>query len=220
MAIWGRDDLGGALILAKARFPQAVLGLVAHSIAGAMIGAVPNAASIRRVVFFAPHTAYWGEYHPLWRLPMFLAWHVLMPVVTPIAGYFPGRALRLGEDLPKPFALEWAGRLRRNIDASRAARRRWDSLLEQYGDATADALAISVTDDGFAPPSAAHGVLALYPGMKVTHRIVSPGDLGLRHLGHMAFLRKRAGPHFWQEAAAWLLQDGRLVDYPSTTTTA
>lgn len=214
MVIWGRDDLGGALALAESRFPQATLGLVTHSIAGAMIGAAPNATSIRRVVLFAPHTAYWGEYRLPWRLPMFLAWHVLMPLVTPVAGYFPGRALRLGEDLPKPFALEWAGRLRRDIRTSRTGQRSWDSVLESYGRVTAEALAISVADDAFAPPAAALGLLALYPGMKVTHRVVSPGGLGFRRLGHMAFLRQHTGPHFWQEAAAWLLHCNRSIDYP------
>lgn len=218
--IWGRDDLGAALALAASRFPQARLGLVAHSIASAMIGAAPTAGSIHRVVFFAPHTAYWGEYHPLWRLPMFLAWHVLMPLITPIVGYFPGRALCLGEDLPKSFALEWAGRLHRDIRAFQAARRRWDATLEQYTKVTADALAISVTDDAFAPPVAAAGALALYPRMNVMRRIISPASLGLRHLGHMAFLRRRTGPLFWREAAAWLLQCDRSIDYPSTSTTA
>ena len=220
MLIWGRDDLGGALVHAVTRFPASTLGLVCHSIACTLIGAAPNASDIRRVVFFAPHTAFWGDYLRSARVPLFFTWHVLMPTVTHLAGYFPGRALRLGEDLPRGFALEWAGRLRRNIGITKAEYARWSSVLSEYGKVTAEALAISVTDDGFAPPAAAGGALALYPSMRSSHEVVSPRDLGVRSLGHMAFLRKRTGPWFWERAAAWLLQRSARVDYASKSTAA
>jgi predicted alpha/beta hydrolase len=185
-----------------------------------MIGAARDAQHVRRVVLFAPHTAFFGDYLPAWRIPMFLAWHVLMPLTTAIAGYFPGRALRLGEDLPRGFALEWAGRLHRAIGATASDRQRWGPALSSYGQVAAQALAISVTDDAFAPPAAAAGALALYPAMTISRKVVSPGDLQVRTLGHMAFLRRRTGPWFWEQAAAWLLQRQARVDYPSHATTA
>ena len=33
-----------------------------------------------------------------------------MPAVTALLGYFPGRALRLGDDLPRGVAMQWARR--------------------------------------------------------------------------------------------------------------
>ena len=220
MVTWGRDDLGAALAHAAARFPTASLGVVCHSIGCAMVGMARNAADIRRVVFLAPHTAYFGDYRRLARLPMFFAWHVLMPALTRVAGYFPGRVLRLGEDLPKGFALEWAGRLHRDVGATASDRSRWGPLLDTYGQVRADALAISITDDAFAPPAAARSALDLYPAMQATHTVVAPRDLGLERLGHMAFLRERTGPWFWQQAAAWLLQSEAQVDYASRPITA
>jgi len=215
MLVWGRDDLGGALDHAAARFPAAALGVVCHSIAGVMVGAARNAADVRRIVMFAPHTAFFGDYRRAWRLPLFLAWHVMLPTVTRMVGYFPGRALRLGEDLPREFALEWAGRLHRDIGATTSDRARWQSVLADYGRVTAEALVISVTDDGFAPPAAARSALALYTAMRTTHEVVSPADLGQPRLGHMCFLRKDTGPYFWRKAAAWLLHTNAQVDYPS-----
>jgi predicted alpha/beta hydrolase len=220
MAAWGRDDLGGAMAHAVSRFPSVPLGLVCHSIAGTMVGMARNAPDVRRIVLLAPHTAYFGDYLPRWRLPLFLAWHVLMPAATQVFGYFPGRALHLGEDLPRGFALEWAGRLHRDIDSTPSDRARWGALHAQYSRVTADALAISVSDDAFAPPAAARSALALYPAMRTVHKVVSPADLGVRRLGHMAFLRESTGPWFWREAAAWLLQREARVDYAANTITA
>ena len=203
--VWGQLDVGAALKAARCRYPSLPLGVVAHSIGSLILGAAQDAGSISRLVFFAPHTAYFGDYGRRCRWLLYLTWHVLMPSVTKMVGYFPGRALRLGQDLPKGFAMDWAGRRKPGLMATREYRERFAAILAQYGRVRARALAITVTDDAFAPADAARRLLAVYPGISAVHEIVSPADLGAAHLGHMAFISRWRGEYFWRRAAAWLL---------------
>ena len=48
------------------------------------------------------------DYTPAQRWQMLGKWHVLMPLVTLVCGYFPGKRLGWMEDTPKGVALDWA----------------------------------------------------------------------------------------------------------------
>ena len=138
-----------------------------------------------------------------------------MPTVTHLVGYFPAKALGLGEDRPKGFALDWASRRRPEVINTAADRARWGELLARLGRMHAETLAISITDDAFAPPEAGLRLLGLYPNLRSIHQTVKPAQVGRRRLGHMAFLRRSTGPYFWERAAAWLLHnqsDGKPAD--------
>ena len=209
---WARLDFGAALATARALYPDLPVGVVAHSFGAMLIGAAPDAVSISRLVFFGPHTGFWGDYHRRWRGPLFLTWHVFMPIVTKIVGYFPGRALRLGEDLPRQFANDWARRRRPRLLRGEDDQRRFGEVLAEYGVMRAETLAISITDDAFAPPAAAERLLAMYPNLAVTRQVVRPQALGCRRLGHFGFIRRPHDDYFLGRAAAWLLQEQRVVE--------
>jgi predicted alpha/beta hydrolase len=130
-----------------------------------------------------------------------------MPSVTRVVGYFPGRALRLGEDLPRQAALDWAGRRQRALVRTTQDARRFGPSLPRYREFSAATLALSVSDDAFAPPEAARTLFAMYPNLSPRHETVTPASLGCRRLGHFGFLRRPAGEYFWERAAAWLIPD-------------
>ncbi len=202
---WATLDLDAALVTARTRFPLAPLCVVAHSFGGLLIGATAMSPSIERVVFLGPHTGYWGDYRPRWRCLLFATWHVFMPIMTKLFGYFPGQALRLGEDLPRKFALEWAGRRQPTLLKTAEQQRRFSDLLARYGETRASALALTVTDDAFAPMAAGRRLLSLYPNLVVKHESVAPIDLRRLRLGHMAFVRQSSGKYFWERISAWFL---------------
>lgn len=203
---WGRDDFGAALAYALSTFPELPLGVIGHSIGNLMIGAASDAPRISRIVMMAPHTGYWLDYGPRWRWAMHLTWHGFMPMVTKMVGFFPGRALRLGEDLPRGFAMDWAGRRQPELMPTPKERLRFGAILADFGQLRCPTLALSVADDPFAPPAAGRRLFEAYPNLMVVQESFAPADLGQRHLGHFAFLRRPAGPIFWNRIAAWLLQ--------------
>ena len=206
MEHWGRDDFGAAVALAAKEFPGLAINVIGHSIGNLMVGAAPQAPQVARIVMLAPHTGYWRDYGPKWRWALYLTWHVLMPMVTKIVGYFPGRALGLGEDLPRGFALDWAGRLQAPLMVTASDRRRFQTILEGYRSLRCPTLALSITDDNFAPPAAAKRLLQVYPNLAFSQETITPSDLAQKQLGHFAFLRRPAGPWFWNRISAWLLQ--------------
>lgn len=207
MDAWAILDFGAALGLASRRFPDADLTVIAHSVGALYVGAAPGADKIKRMVFLGPHTGYWRDYRSRWRWLMFLAWHQCMPLVTRMFGYFPGHALRMGEDLPAQAALDWAQRRQPEIAGNEDQARRFGPGLSECRKIVAPTLAFSASDDAFAPPPAAWRLLENYPGLKVTHETVTPRELGCARLGHLGFLRRPACEFFWRRACDWLVGD-------------
>src|SRR6516165_8248005 len=136
------------------------------------------------------HTGYWGDYAPAARPLMLFLWHALMPAITVCFGYFPGKRLRLLEDLPKGVALEWANRLRpefwwnlRQTNGKPDTRRIRD-LLERFASIRGAVLAVRFTDDPFATERATNRILSLFANAPSKQLTLGPDDAGGEAIGH------------------------------------
>ena len=107
---WGRLDCSGALAWLETRYPAAERLVVGHSVGGFVTGLSTVGARIDRLLLVGAHSGFYGDYASRARPWMYVLWHVLMPALTRVVGYFPGRRLGLLEDLPRGAALQWAGR--------------------------------------------------------------------------------------------------------------
>jgi predicted alpha/beta hydrolase len=207
-------DLGAALQLARRRYPGVELHAVAHSVGTFLLGAAPHATLLGRAVLLGPHTAYWGDYRRRWRPVMRLAYHVLMPRLTRLVGYLPARATRLGVDLPRGIALDWAARRQPEVMHSPATQARFRHLVARLEQVRAPTLALTATDDPFATSAAGARLLHHYTHAPAVHEEVAPDDLGVARIGHFGFLSPETGPYFWDRAARWLqlcADDGAVV---------
>ncbi|MDQ6621248.1 MAG: alpha/beta hydrolase [Pseudomonadota bacterium] len=204
MDAWAHQDVTAALRAARKRHPDLPMSAVAHSVGTLLIGASPEARELSRVVFLGAHTGYWGDYQGRWRVPLFLMWHVAMPLVTRVVGYFPGRALHLGEDLPRQVAMDWAARRQPQLIRTATDERRFGPTLHLYAGFVVPTLSLSASDDAFAPPRAAQRLLAMYPNLHAVAETVTPAAAGCRRLGHFGFFRSAAREHLWPRIAAWL----------------
>jgi predicted alpha/beta hydrolase len=205
MEHWAGFDFAAALAEARSTYSRLPLSAVAHSVGTLFVGAAPDAARLAKIVFFGPHTGYWRDYAAKWRWALFFVWHIFMPAITKLFGYFPGRLLRLGEDLPYQVALDWAGRRQPQLVATSEDASRFTRLLSRFPETRANTLALSISDDAFAPPTAASRLLLMYPNIVSIHETVTPASLGCRRLGHFGFLKRASGEFFWRRAAAWLM---------------
>ena len=201
---WAFKDIAAALAVAGSAHPDLPVSAVAHSVGTLMMGAAPGAAQLSRSVFLGPHTGYWRDYHAKWRWLLFLVWHAFMPAVTRIVGFFPGRTLHLGEDLPRQVAYDWAGRRQPALVRTQRDAHRFGPHLHRYAEFRAETLALSISDDAFAPPEAAERLLAMFPSLVAVRETVTPASLGRRRLGHFGFLRRGPGEHIWPRIAGWL----------------
>lgn len=206
---WGTKDIEAVLAHLRAAHPEADISIVAHSIGGFTLGLAPSAAKVRRIVTVAAQYAYWRDYHPDHRLAMLLRWHIAMPVMTALYGYFPGKRLGWLEDTPAGIVRDWT---RMGPDFEKSLRKNSYIGVEREGDllkarlarVTAPILAISFEDDPFGTRIAIERLLRYFTGSERLRRRISPADIGESAIGHFGFFQKRFGARLWPIALRFL----------------
>ena len=205
---WGELDFEAVLRHVANVLPGRPIDLVAHSIGGFVTGFAASAPKLRRIVTMGAQYAYWRDYAPGARLGMLAKWHVAMPALTALHGYFPGRRLGWLEDTPSGVVRDWAFS-RARFEATRHGD--GEALRRRLGAVTAPILALSVTDDPFGTVPAIERVLDYFTGSDRTHLRLSPEAAGVAEIGHFAFFHSRFEHSLWPIPLAWL-QTGALPD--------
>lgn len=201
---WGERDFEAALDFAE-KLGDGPVAVVGHSIGGFLPGFAANARRIDRMLTVGAQYAYWRDYAARERLRLFLKWHLVMPALTAVFGYFPGERLGWLEDLPAGVANEWSFR-REHMERSYPARER-QAILKSFAAVTAPILAITASDDEFATVAAIRRALRYYRRASATEVVLSPADLGVDRLGHFDLFHARHASGFWLDALLWL-RDG------------
>lgn len=203
---WIEYDAAAAIAWLRDTFPGDEIVGISHSIGALALGGAPNAAEQDQLVLVAPHTGYFADYGALYRLPMTVMWHAVMPFLTCTFGYFPGSKLGLGDDLPARFAMQWAGRLLPEIRMARSAGRpeRMRKLLDNCATLERPALLVMISDDAFATPAGTRRLLSYLPRVSSRAIAFSPADANVPSLGHFGFFSQRRGQTLWSRLVASL----------------
>jgi len=208
---WGSKDCAAALDWLTTEFPGAPRIAIGHSVGGFVTGFVTNGHLIDRLLLVGAHTGYWRDYAPTAQVGMYLLWHTLMPAVTHMVGYFPGRLLHLIDDLPANVALEWANRRKpefwwNKLTPEGQVDTEWrDGALRRFSAINAPTLAIQIADDVFFSEAATARVLGLYRNCPAITMSFRPSDIGLKRIGHFGFFRQRC-QGLWPNIAKWLIE--------------
>lgn len=203
---WAECDCGGAIAELRRRFPKAGMTGVGHSVGAMLFGGAPNAAELQQFLFVGAHTGYVGDYRRGYRLPMAILWHGVMPLVTRVVGFFPGRMLHLGDDIPRGVALQWARRRAGRFGRGQgvAAGTRAERLVTGMGALAGPALVVAISDDAFATAAGTRRLLALFPRLSPTLLGVSPDNVGQARIGHFGFFRQACAA-LWPKVLAYIL---------------
>ena len=200
---WTDKDFNAMLGEARKAASDLPLMLLGHSLGGQIFGAAPDNAGVRASLHVTAGSG-WYRFNERMRFQVRLIWFVLMPLLTPLFGYFPGKTLRIVGDLPKGVARQW---------------RRWclspDYLLSEgegvraaFARVHAPIRSYSFTDDALITQRAIDSLHDFYVNARVTRRHVSPADLGAKSIGHFGFFSERHRDTLWQEALDWLRSAG------------
>jgi predicted alpha/beta hydrolase len=196
---WGRLDFEAVLVHAARSFPGQPIHVAAHSIGGFVFGFAPSNHLVRRVFTMGAQIAYWRDHPAGDRSRMFVKWHLVMPLLTVLLGYFPGKRLRWLEDTPKGVVRDWR---RFGSRALKDADRK--KLLEPFAAVTAPTLAVSVTDDEFGTVPAIERLLGYFGNSPATHLRISPESIAEAEIGHFAFFNSRFEKSLWPIPLHWL----------------
>ncbi|WP_454837672.1 alpha/beta hydrolase family protein [Pseudomonas mohnii] len=203
---WGALDFEAMLKRAQREFPDQPIDVVGHSFGGCAAGLGASGRLIRRLVTVGAQFAYWRDYAPAHRWWMLGKWHVVMPLITMIYGYFPGKRLGWLEDTPAGVVRDWS------TPTARYERRPsgQDLHVRNFAAVTAKALAISVSDDPYGTIPAIERLLGYFTHASNTHLRIAPEDIGEKEVGHFAFFRSAYQATLWPIALSWL-QNGELA---------
>lgn len=219
---WGSRDFEAILAHCATTCPEQPIDVVGHSIGGFVIGLAPSNPLIRRVFTVGAQYAYWPDYAPGKRLQMLLKWHIFMPLITELTGYFPGNRLGWIEDTPKGVIRQWSAfhrKFDRGVWACTNKEEPAIPIPESFARLTAPTLAISITDDEFGTTPAIERLLKLCTNStRLTHLRISPESAGHPAIGHFAFFQNRFKADLWHIPLQWLAS-GQLPEKPPGTLT-
>lgn len=222
---WGNLDCDAALRHLRERVPGTPLAVVGHSIGGFLLGLAKENVHVERAFFVGAQYAYWRDYLAQKRFGLFLRWHVFMPLVTALLGYFPGRRLDWLEDLPRGVAYEWGFRLRPHFDAfyhrlpHAAHPDDLHTARRQFAGFAGKILSVSTADDEYATPRAVERLLSWFESASSRHVSIDGKLAGPPGIGHFGFFHDRLREVLWPQSADWLL-DGDASGWNAPTTTS
>ncbi len=198
---WGEKDIAAVIAWISSEYPKAKLLYVGHSAWGQLMGLARNNDHVAAMLMIAAPSAYWRLWKGRQRVSIGLLWFVLLPVLTRLVGYFPGKRIGLGADLPPGVALNWArwGRNRHYISDGQG-----EPIREHYRSFSAPIRAYSFSDDPNAPREAVAELLSYYSDAPTEHEHLRPQDIGVRSIGHLSFFKDKFRDSLWRRTSEWL----------------
>ncbi|NHQ87467.1 alpha/beta fold hydrolase [Iodobacter sp. HSC-16F04] len=190
---WARFDCDTMLsTMTQAGRPLYWLG---HSLGGQLLGLVPGPERITKAITIASGSGYWLENSLSLRWKVWWLWFVLVPVLLPVCGYFPGKRLRKVGNLPRGVMQQW---------------RRWclhpdymlgvegEAVKQQFAAFTRDITALSFTDDELMSAHNTNSLQSFYQNASQSAKRLSPQDIGVKQIGHFGFFKPRFADSLWQ----------------------
>ena len=193
---WGANDQAAAVRYVKDLYPGQPLCLVTHSIGGQVCGFNPEHPKVDRILMVASQSGYWGLFPGWHRFKMWSFWYLMIPVLTPLFGYFPSRLLRLFENLPPGMALQWSqwGRNPQYMMGFRNEDYLFDRLQMPI-------LLLSFPGDTLAPENAVDWLARQYTQADTQHIHYTREGLDP---GHFGYFRPAFEPTLWQYTHQWI----------------
>ena len=169
---------------------------IGHSLGGQILPFVDH-RRLAAIITIAAGDGYWRRNAPALRRKVPFLWWVAAPVAMAFTGYFPGRRLGLGGDLPSGVLKQWSRWCRHpeylQVDHPNAR--------DLFAAVTAPITALSFVDDEVLSPASTRFLHALYTGSEQVERVVDPADVGASRIGHHGFFRKQ-NARLWDELVA------------------
>ncbi len=198
---WGSVDQAAVLKHAEKHEKGNELILITHSVGGQVLGFNKRFEAIDKIILVASQSGYW-EYFKGWHYPkMWLLWFVIIPVLTPLFGYFPSKKLGLFENLPKEMVYEWAkwGRQEQYF------MHYYNEENYFFNKIRVPLLSFSFPKDHFAPKETVDWLTAQYKNAKTEriHYKVAANEVD--NLKHFGFFREAFKGSLWKKTEEWIL---------------
>jgi predicted alpha/beta hydrolase len=198
---WAEQDTGAMVAFLRERASGKPLLWVGHSLGGQILPLVPGHEHVEAMVTVAAGSGYWRDYAPGLKRVAPLLWFVIVPLAIPLAGYFPGRMLRMIGDVPAGVMRQWRSWC---LDPDYLFGVMPTAVREHYAALKLPLLSLSFTDDEYLSERNIQSLHGFYAGAARDMRRISPADIGAPGIGHFGFFRRRFESSLWPRAGDWL----------------
>ncbi|WP_055442795.1 serine aminopeptidase domain-containing protein [Lacinutrix himadriensis] len=194
---WALDQ-AAVLKFAKEEQVQHKIILLTHSIGGQLIGLNPEIHLADSIITIASQSGYWKHFKGIPKYRLIAFWYVLIPIITPLFGYFPAKKIGLFENLPKHVVYQW---------------RKWGTHPEymfgefndlQFSNIKCNVLSLSFPRDSYASKASADWLASKFTNTKVDRRHLIPEDLHIEDVQHFGFFREKFKDSLWQLTENWI----------------
>lgn len=191
---WARHDCSAVLAAARAVHADLPLYWIGHSLGGQIVPFIEGNERIDKLITVACGSGYWKANAAHTRKRALLLWQVLIPVLTPLCGYFPGKRLKIIGDLPRGVARQWRTwclnpRYAAGISSEHQAR---------YSAFRQPITGLAFTDDEMISSSNIRTLHASFDQAPVQLRFIDPQDCGEERVGHLGFFRRQFRDSLWE----------------------
>lgn len=179
--------------------PGIPLYVVGHSQAGHAFGLLPNHTQVSGFYVFGTGAGWHGYMPRLEAVKVLFMWHVLLPMLTWIKGYCPGKMVGLGEDLPLGAYRQWRDWCRFPhyfLDDPKLP-----TIKEKFAQVRTPITAANALDDLWALPPSRDAFVHAYCNAPLTLLDLDPSIIGGK-IGHMGYFRQAAQP-LWENVLNW-----------------
>ena len=197
---WGEKDFSGIIDYAITQFPNHKLVVFGHSIGGTIVGMNNRVDKISGVINIGAQTAYYKDWASSEKTKLYLLWHVLLPFVSAIVGYFPGRAFKMTEDVPLGVIKQWHSR--------RLTKNMFDQFIENghklhYNQYKGKLLTLHMEDDPIGTLKAVQRIHDLFTVAHKELETIKPIDVPTNEIGHFGFFSRKFKPTLWPKTLKW-----------------
>ncbi|MEM7378451.1 MAG: alpha/beta fold hydrolase [Pseudomonadota bacterium] len=191
---WGREDGSAALDHAEALAGGAPLLWLGHSVGGQLIPFLREPNRLAGALLVAAGSGYWRDNAAPLKRRIRAMWWGLVPVLTPLFGYFPGARIGAVGDLPRGVIWQW---------------RAWcldpNYTVGVIGKPAADAFAavrvplhaLYFADDEFLSRRSIESLNAQYVNAPLRFDVIEPQAVSEARCGHLAVFRPRFEKTIW-----------------------
>jgi len=204
---WAKLDCAALIEHASAEQPGLPIYWIGHSVGAQIVGLIPNHTRLSGMLSVAAGSGYHRHNAAPLRYYAPLLWHTIAPLALRIAGYFPGKRLRLVGDLPYGVMEQW----RKWCLAPDYLGSESDEVREQLARVQLPITAWSMRDDEMMTWSGTRALFGLYKSAPLELTRLDPAQHGVPSIGHFGFFRSAAREALWPLATAWLERNAQPV---------
>lgn len=194
------QDWRANVAVVRERFPGLPVFLLGHSLGGQLnaLYAALEPEAIAGLIFSACGSVYFRG----WPFPAslkILAQSQLLRGIAEVMGYLPGDRIGFGGIEARGMIRDWANVALTGHYRPAGATFDYEAAMAKL---RVPVLALSYSDDDFAPSGSTRKLLAKLPSAQITHEEITPADMGVEAAGHYGWVRQNE--RVTERIADWL----------------